>query len=402
MSRKSVRLENYRLKTQSNSENRENDQNDQKDDLLINISNEAHESKSKGKKRKVNSTIDDNFDVDNSMANVFNGFVFTIINENLSIPLNDLKHAIVDNGGNYLQNITKSVTHVICNETDLSQLPLSTKVHKAVGMSNVTIVNEEWIMECIATEIIDNNSVNVLKPNNGSVKSFDVALSNGTAANQNIKSIDNSNTVIQPNISRKIAKSDIPVDTACEIAKETHIYIDEKGVIWNATLNQADIGKNANKYYILQLLQSDYHCSDFYCFFHWGRVGKDGQNNLELHKSLEDAKNSFMNKYYDKTLNQFCAKKFKPQPKKYTLIHIDYNNEKTTETKSKQINEQSIKQFECTLEIRVKALIELISSETAFKDELAEIQYDADQLPLGKLSDVTIVEAYKILKKNIR
>ena len=39
----------------------------------------------------------------------------------------------------------------------------------------------------------------------------------------------------------------------------------------------SDLKNNNNKYYIIQLLQSDNNANLFYVFNRWGRVGVDGQ-----------------------------------------------------------------------------------------------------------------------------
>ena len=43
------------------------------------------------------------------------------------------------------------------------------------------------------------------------------------------------------------------------------------------TLNQSDIKNNNNKFYILQVLESESNPNNFYFFTRWGRVGVIGQ-----------------------------------------------------------------------------------------------------------------------------
>ncbi len=86
-------------------------------------------------------------------------------------------------------------------------------------------------------------------------------------------------------------------------------------------LNQTNIGNNNNKFYIIQLLESDdkskfYFWNRFGCsrnslklFFYkancgccrWGRVGATGQSKLMGPFVLEQAKTLFVGKFKDKT-----------------------------------------------------------------------------------------------------
>ena len=74
-------------------------------------------------------------------------------------------------------------------------------------------------------------------------------------------------------------------------------------------------------------------------WFRWGRVGLKGRSELKSHFDLGDAKQYFMNKFYDKTLNDWTVyydlfskflilfnfkerDAFVPYPNKYTLIKV--------------------------------------------------------------------------------
>lgn len=50
------------------------------------------------------------------------------------------------------------------------------------------------------------------------------------------------------------------------------------GKAYAATLNQANIGNNNNKFYILQILENEANTSPKFIFFtRWGRIGVPGQ-----------------------------------------------------------------------------------------------------------------------------
>ena len=49
-----------------------------------------------------------------------------------------------------------------------------------------------------------------------------------------------------------------PVDDECVQKKDTcHVFVDSDGTIWDAMLNQTNVGNNNNKYYLLQLLEDN-------------------------------------------------------------------------------------------------------------------------------------------------
>lgn len=50
------------------------------------------------------------------------------------------------------------------------------------------------------------------------------------------------------------------------------------GKIYSATLNQTNVERNNNKFYLLQILQSDTNPNNCHFFTRWGRVGVPGQN----------------------------------------------------------------------------------------------------------------------------
>ncbi len=73
-----------------------------------------------------------------------------------------------------------------------------------------------------------------------------------------------------------LVKGGYAVDHLCPHRLITHVLI-RGGVAFDATLNQSNIGHNNNKFYILQVLQSDSAPNISYFFTRWGRVGVPGQ-----------------------------------------------------------------------------------------------------------------------------
>ncbi|GJN05295.1 hypothetical protein PR202_ga22913 [Eleusine coracana subsp. coracana] len=196
--------------------------------------------------------------------------------------------------------------------------------------------------------------------------------------------------------------------------------------IYDATLNQTNIGNNNNKFYIIQVLESDSGGS-FMVYNRWGRVGARGQDKLHGPFTIRDqAIYEFEGKFQDKTNNLWSdRKKFECYAKKYTWLEMDYGETEDNETVSftkhlvcdlvpalvlilysyfyqnKAKNKGSITDQikETKLETRIAQFVSLICNISMMKQQMVEIGYNADKLPLGKLSKSTILKGYDVLKR---
>uniref|UniRef100_A0A0D9V0P5 Poly [ADP-ribose] polymerase n=1 Tax=Leersia perrieri TaxID=77586 RepID=A0A0D9V0P5_9ORYZ len=130
--------------------------------------------------------------------------------------------------------------------------------------------------------------------------------------------------------------------------KKTYHVLQVDDEIYDATMNLTSVGGNNNKFYIIQALKSDAGGS-YMVYSRWGRVGVRGYYKLQgPFLAPERAIFEFERKFHDKTgihwsyrkRNQYCY------ANKYTWLEMDYG-------------------------------------------------YNADKLPLGKLSRSTILKAYK-------
>ncbi|CAO2184642.1 unnamed protein product [Urochloa humidicola] len=170
--------------------------------------------------------------------------------------------------------------------------------------------------------------------------------------------------------------------------------------IYDATLNQTNVGDNNNKFYIIQVLESDAGGS-FMVYNRWGRVGARGQDKLHGPFSTRDqAIYEFEGKFQDKTNNIWSNRKnFKCHAKKYTWLEMDYGetDKETNKTEKKGSITDQIK--ETKLETRIAQFISLICNISMMKQQMVEIGYNADKLPLGKLSKSTILKGYDVLKR---
>jgi len=117
-----------------------------------------------------------------------------------------------------------------------------------------------------------------------------------------------------------------PVDEKCSIASKVHVYDDGKDG-YDAMLNQTNIGNNNNKFYIIQLLESDASPRQYWVWTRWGRVGSVGQNALQSMQNLDMAKKFFCSKFTDKTRNQWENRaNFQAHRGVYTMVQRDHSN----------------------------------------------------------------------------
>ena len=158
------------------------------------------------------------------------------------------------------------------------------------------------------------------------------------------------------------------------------------GKFFSCTLNKSDLDKNNNKFYIIQLLEHD-STNELVLFTRWGRVGVPG-NHEEKNVDQNSGPRLFMKKYKDKTKHG------------YQEIFIDYETEvKQEEPKEESKISTSKKKFKNTLNQDVMDLISLIYNKKMINDNLHEIGYDSQKMPLGKLSPVTLTTGLNILKE---
>ncbi|KAJ6401044.1 hypothetical protein OIU84_016458 [Salix udensis] len=171
--------------------------------------------------------------------------------------------------------------------------------------------------------------------------------------------------------------------------------------VYDAMLNQTYVGDNNNKFYVIQLLESD-DGGRFMVYNRWGRVGVNGQVKLfGPYTSRDPAISEFEQKFYAKTKNHWSERKeFKCYSKCYAWLEMDYSEqEKDPVVKEKPDSAIAIQPRETQLESRVAKFISLICNVSMMKQQMMEIGYNANKLPLGKLSKSTILKGYDVLKR---
>ena len=250
-------------------------------------------------------------------------------------------------------------------------------------------------------------------------------------------------TAAAPVLKVVLVKGCAPVDEHCPVAASTHVYEDHSGA-WDAMLNQTNIAQNANKslvhrcrsplrasaallcaltarlcggcavlrcaaplhcrFFVVQLLQAD---SGSACYFwsRWGRVGERGQSALTAAQTLSAAQALFLRKFRDKTGSAWHERaNCGPRPGKYTVIARDFstNDAKAASSSTSPPSASSEPALSapapvCSLDARVASLVALICDVGMMQRSMVQIGYDADRLPLGKLSKDHIRKGYSVL-----
>lgn len=193
------------------------------------------------------------------------------------------------------------------------------------------------------------------------------------------------------------------------------MFIDDDGTIFDASLNQTVSGENKNKFYRVQVLVSA-NKKSFRTWTRWGRVGEGGQNATLGQGSFAEAKKHFDRKFKDKS-GYSWADRFEPPKKgKYTFIERNYEEDSGEEEgdgspgassgkpikgplANKKEDDQPREPPESKLPEKVQLLMELIFNQAHFAASMLEMDYDANKLPLGKLSKRTLMAGYERLKE---
>jgi poly [ADP-ribose] polymerase len=198
-------------------------------------------------------------------------------------------------------------------------------------------------------------------------------------------------------ITTVMVKGLVPVDTEIPSAGSYTVYHDSKGA-WDAMLNQTNLGENNNKYYLVQLLVND--TSKAYCtWFRWGRVGLTNGVDYKTHGSLQAAQAYFTKKYTDKSANAWRAPTFVSRSGKYTLIERDFGTAAANADAEADAAKKPSKKNESKLDKRVQSLVSLICDLNMMKKHMLSVGYDANRMPLGKLSKASILNGYNVLSE---
>lgn len=189
-------------------------------------------------------------------------------------------------------------------------------------------------------------------------------------------------------IVKQTVKGRVAVDAEYTNASGVRVF-DDGIKAWSVTMNQTKMNTNNNKYYIIQLLQSESDKGLYYVWMRWGRVGFKGMSGCLQFRDIDRAKHQYESKRRSK-LNGG-----------YIEIEIVYDNEEQPQEETKKPAKGKKKASKTTkvLDPRLKRLVELIFDKAAIVNTLKEIGYDSKKMPLGKLSKNTLNAGLAVLKR---
>ncbi|CAG8650312.1 2001_t:CDS:2 [Cetraspora pellucida] len=323
---------------------------------------------------------------------------------------------IVKHGATVSTTITKKTTHLVVTDEDYRKNS-SSKVLIAKDKNDVSIVTWDWVQDSINAKCRKNELDYVLSELPGDdVDNVDTNDANINPGKHKIDNTSESDVVIPSRKKRRAAKHVIeekkmvkiikkgkaPVDELFQMKDSYHVFSNTQAT-WDCLLNQTNAGTNNNKFFIIQLLESDSGGS-YYVYSRWGRVGYDGQQAMSgPWSSLDMAKYEFEKKFRDKTKNKWmdiCQDKssFKAVKGKYTLLERDYGDDEVDILTKNNAVVPPPPIPESKLHPKIQNIIKLIFDVSLWNDTMVELNYDASKLPLGKLSKNTITRGYEILK----
>ncbi|KAK7688213.1 hypothetical protein QCA50_008583 [Cerrena zonata] len=194
-----------------------------------------------------------------------------------------------------------------------------------------------------------------------------------------------------------IEHSTVPVDPCSSLTDTHRVYTNEEG-IWDAMLGRTDVGKNANRFYVIQLLHPIEDDSSCILYHRWGRVGENGQTQKKGPFPSSEAISAFRKHFKTKTGSDWTNRHVRVHKRrKYTFLARDFGRNKKEASISNDDKGRSLelkKEPKSQLPIAIQNLCTLIFSTRLMNAHLNAMQYDAKKLPLGKLSQSTIKNGF--------
>ncbi|GJN75670.1 hypothetical protein PLICBS_009775 [Purpureocillium lilacinum] len=352
-------------------------------------------------------------------------------------------------GGRAMKTVSKDATHLVCTQLDYRQ-GNDGKV-KAAKDASVKIVQPEWLLESekqgkpvsdddylwananfnvpaptkkgsalpatngtsssgskranAAADDEDEDAHDVdAKPQAKKQKANGTTKAKAAAAVTDEDAVKEEKVVAEGQFMKKKGLT-IPLDEYCQLANY-QVYVDpDSGMIYDASLNQSSSTNNHNKFYRLQILRETTSGS-FKTWTRWGRVGEAGQNAVLGNGTFQDALKNFEKKFKDKSGLPWDKRGDNPKPGKYAFVERSYNDDDSDEEMDDADDKPGVKTEDgeeastpdCTLPKPVQDLMEIIFNQAYFRDTMASLNYDANKLPLGKLSKATILRGFQQLK----
>ncbi|KAH7318239.1 poly polymerase catalytic domain-containing protein [Stachybotrys elegans] len=362
-----------------------------------------------------------------------------------------LEQVIQGLGGTVTKSITKNTTHLVCTDEDFAADTAKVVAAKA---KDILLLKPSWLSQCVdkKDKVDEKDHLHSSAPTTGSTTNGSAAngaASGATNGADHTKkrpiAVANANGSDEPKTKKTkgakgaasagadtnaAVKTEPEPEEAEEEAKfsegqfikkqknmevlrdgycylvDYQVHIDaDTGLIWDASLNQSNSSNNNNKFYRIQVLHNP-KTNDFKAWTRWGRVGEVGTNAVLGNGKLDDAIKAFKKKFRDKSGLAWESRGDDPKPGKYAFVERNYDADSDDEedapsdkkTGGKDGGETEQATPDCTLVKPVKELMELIFNQQYFQATMTSLNYDAQKLPLGKLSKATIMRGFQQLK----
>lgn len=307
---------------------------------------------------------------------------FVIIGK-LETDKDALKKIITVNGGKVSTKIHSKTFAIISSKAEVERL--GSRMEQAQE-ENIHVVTEDFVKAVVDGE-----------PAVKAVDSMSIAPWGGDAKKRileekpSVKSFSGSMFKSKSGTVKLKLKDGLAVDPDSGMEDKAHVYKDGK-TIYNAALSITDIQKSKNSYYKLQILEAD-NSKRYWLFRSWGRIGTTiGSTKLES-LPLEEAIDTFEELYLDKSGNSWQNRDhFVKVPGRMYPMEVDYGNEEKTRLADAQSDVKS------KLAKSVQDLITTIFDVETMKKCMMEFELDLEKMPLGKLSQKQLLEAYSVLK----
>lgn len=133
-------------------------------------------------------------------------------------------------------------------------------------------------------------------------------------------------------------------------------------------------------------------------------MGERGQTSSTWSGSLDAAMRQFEKKFKDKSGLAWTDRGNPPKPGKYAFVEKNYeedsddDEEEGLDDEAKKEKASTWKPPKSALEPAVQELMKLIFNQQYFDATMSSLNYDANKLPLGKLSKATITRGFQALK----
>jgi len=181
------------------------------------------------------------------------------------------------------------------------------------------------------------------------------------------------------------------IDPHCQY--NTGSIVESNDIVYDCTLNQTDIKSNKNKFYIMQIIHIN---NKFVVYIRYGRIGETGRIDYKDHTDKSRAITFFEKQFRSKTGNSWTNKdNFEKKDGKYYLTEIECADVSSEEVSSNDSDEDQ----PIDLDNRVIDFVKLISNTTYMKNALIQLDIDTEKMPLGKISQNQIDDAFEILNE---